>query len=138
MGLLEDLLVKSPQGWDESGVAGSVRYKRADLHAFEERTGQHKALLLFAGRVLAFKRMPLLLEAGARAASAYRNQGHEEPPFNLLVCGGVPGEWEGEHPHTVARRLGLKNVFFTGWLPPTELANVINLADGFVAPSHSE
>src|SRR2546422_9330653 len=20
-------------------------------------------------------------------------------PFNLLVCGGVPGEWEGEHPY---------------------------------------
>jgi glycosyltransferase involved in cell wall biosynthesis len=138
MDLLEDLLVRSPQGWDESGVAGSISYERADLHAFEERTGQQKALLLFAGRFLAFKRLPLLLEAVARVASAYRNQGHEEPPFNLLVCGGVPGECEGEHPHTAARRLGLKNVFFTGWLPHERLAHVLNLADVFVAPSHYE
>ena len=138
MDLLEDLLVRSPQGWDESGVAGSVSYERADLHAFEERTGQHKALLLFAGRFLAFKRLPLLLEAVAKVAGAYRGQGCEEPPFNLLVCGGVPGEWEGEHPYTTARRLGLKNVFFTGWLPHVQLANVINLADVFVAPSHYE
>ena len=138
IGLLDDLLVRSPKGWDESGVEGSVRYKRADLHTLGEQTDEPKALLLFAGRFLAFKRLPLLLEAVARAASAYRNQGHEEPPFNLLVCGGVPGEWEGEHPHTTARRLGLKNVFFTGWLPHERLAPVLNLADVFVAPSHYE
>jgi glycosyltransferase involved in cell wall biosynthesis len=136
--LLEDLLVTSPQGWDESSVAGSISYERADLHAFGERTGQPRVLLLFAGRFLAFKRLPLLLEAVAKVVSAYRNQGHEEPQFNLLVCGGVPGEWEGEHPHTTARRLGLKNVFFTGWLPHERLSHVLNLADVFVAPSHYE
>jgi glycosyltransferase involved in cell wall biosynthesis len=133
MDLLEDLLVRSPQGWDESGVAGSIGYERDDLHAFEERTGRHKALLLFAGRFLAFKRLPLLLEAVAKVAGAYLGQGCEEPPFNLLVCGGVPGECEGEHPHTLARRLGLKNVFFTGWLPWAP--HVLNFADVFVAPT---
>ena len=49
--------------------------------------------------------------------------------------GGVPGEWEGEHPHTTAKRLGLQNVFFFGWLPHEELADAFNLADVFVAPS---
>lgn len=136
--LLEDLLVKSPQGWNENGVAGSVSYDRADLQAFGGRTGQPRALLLFAGRFLAFKRLPLLLEAVAKVVSAYRDQGHAEPPFNLLVCGGVPGEWEGEHPHTAARRLGLKNVFFSGWLPHDRLSDVLNLADAFVAPSYYE
>ena len=50
MRLLDDLLVRSPKGWDESGVAGSVRYERADLHTFSEQTDEPKALLLFAGR----------------------------------------------------------------------------------------
>src|SRR5207244_6355813 len=58
--------------------------------------------------------------------------------FNLLNCGGVPGEWEGEHPYTTARRLGLTNVFFCGWLPHEDLAEVLNIADVFVAPSENE
>jgi len=58
--------------------------------------------------------------------------------FNLLVCGGVPGEWEGEHPYTAAQRLGLENVFFTGWLDHVQLANVMGIADVFVSPSHHE
>ena len=61
-----------------------------------------------------------------------------EPPFNLLVWGGMPGEWEGEHPCTVARELGLPNVFFSGWLPHDVLSNGFNLADLFVAPSYYE
>ena len=138
MRLLDDLLVRSPEGWDESGVVGSVRYERADLHTLGEQNHEPKALLLFAGRFLAFKRLPLLLEAVAKLVAAYQGQGCEDPPFNLLVCGGVPGEWEGEHPHTTAQRLGLKNVFFTGWLDHVQLANVIALADVFVAPSHHE
>ena len=138
MRLLDDLLVRSPKGWDESGVVGSVRYERADLHTLTEQTDEPKALLLFAGRFLAFKRLPLLLAAVAKLVGAYQRLGHEDPPFNLLVCGGAPGEWEGEHPHTTAQRLGLKNVFFTGWLDHVQLANVISIADMFVAPSHYE
>jgi glycosyltransferase involved in cell wall biosynthesis len=138
MRLLDDLLVRSPKGWDESGVVGSVHYEQVDLHTFGEQTDEPKALLLFAGRFLAFKRLPLLLEAVAKLVAAYRGQGCEDPPFNLLVCGGVPGEWEGEHPHTTVQRLGLNNVFFTGWLDHVQLANAISLADVFVAPSHHE
>jgi glycosyltransferase involved in cell wall biosynthesis len=138
MRLLDGLLVKSPKGWDESGVVGSVRYEQADLHTLGEQTDEPKALLLFAGRFLAFKRLPLLVEAVAKLVGACRRRGCEDPPFNLLVCGGVPGEWEGEHPHTTAQRLGLKNVFFTGWLDHVQLANVMGLADVFVAPSHHE
>jgi D-inositol-3-phosphate glycosyltransferase len=138
MSLLEDLLVASPRGWDESGVAGSVRYERSDLEAFVDNSGKLKPLLLFVGRFLAFKRLPLLMEAVARVNRSYHEMGEAESPFNLLVCGGVPGEWEGEHPHTAGRRLALSNVFFCGWLPHDRLSRALNLADIFVAPSHYE
>jgi glycosyltransferase involved in cell wall biosynthesis len=138
MSLLEDLLVASPRGWDESGVAGSVRYERSSLEAFVDSTGELKPLLLFAGRFLDFKRTPLLMEAVAEANRSYRGMGDAVPPFNLLVCGGVPGEWEGEHPHSAAARLGLGNVFFCGWLSHEELSGALNLADAFVAPSYYE
>jgi glycosyltransferase involved in cell wall biosynthesis len=138
MSLLEGLLVASPRGWDESGVVGSVRYDRSSLEAFVDSSGKLKPLLLFAGRFLDFKRLPLLMEAMARVNRFYRETGATVPPFNLLVCGGVPGEWEGEHPHTAASRLALSNVFFCGWLSHDELCDALNLADVFVAPSYYE
>ncbi len=138
MSLLEDLLVASPRGWDESGVAGSVRYERSSLKAFVDSSGEAKPLLLFAGRFLDFKRLPLLMESVAWANRFFRRSGEAVSPFNLLVCGGVPGEWEGEHPHTVASRLALNNVFFCGWLSHDELSRALNLADIFVAPSYYE
>jgi D-inositol-3-phosphate glycosyltransferase len=138
MSLLEDLLVASPRGWDEGSMAGSVRYERSDLEAFVDNSGKPKPLLLFAGRFLDFKRLPLLMEAVARVNRFYRTIGEAVPPFNLLVCGGAPGEWEGEHPHTAAIRLALSNVFFCGWLSHDELAGALNLADIFVAPSYYE
>jgi glycosyltransferase involved in cell wall biosynthesis len=138
MSLLEHLLVASPRGWDESGVVGSVRYDRSSLEAFVDSSGKLKPLLLFAGRFLDFKRLPLLMEAVARVNRFYSETGETAPPFNLLVCGGVPGEWEGEHPHTAASRLALSNVFFCGWLSHDELSGALNLADSFVAPSYYE
>jgi glycosyltransferase involved in cell wall biosynthesis len=51
MSLLEDLLVASPRGWDESGVAGSVRYERSSLETFVDSSGKLKPLLLFVGRL---------------------------------------------------------------------------------------
>ena len=37
----------------------------------------------------------------------------------LLVWGGFPGEWEGEHPVTVVRHERFDGVFFTGMDPRT-------------------
>ena len=99
MSLLEKLLVKSPRGWDESGVVGSIQYARSDLDTFLDGSDEFKPVLMFAGRFLRFKRLPLLLSSIARANRFFREKGHSVPPFNLLVCGGVPGEWEGEHPY---------------------------------------
>jgi len=138
MSLLEKLLVKSPRGWDESGVVGSIQYAQSHLQTFLDDSDEFKPVLMFAGRFLRFKRLPLLLSSISRANRFFREKGHTNPPFNLLVCGGVPGEWEGEHPYATARRLGLTNVFFCGWLPHRELVEVLNIADVFVAPSENE
>jgi glycosyltransferase involved in cell wall biosynthesis len=138
LGYLEDLLVRSPRGWNESGVVGSVRYDPASLTAFLDGSGGLKPLFAFAGRFLDFKRLPLLLEAVAQASHVPANERGGGPAFNVLILGGVPGEWEGEHPHTIAERLELSNVFFCGWLPHEELAEALNLADVLVAPSYYE
>ena len=135
---LEELLVKSPRGWDESGVVGSISYSRQALKAFIDEEGKLKPILMFVGRFLGFKRVPLLIEAVARANRAFARLGYEEPPYNLLVCGGIPGEWEGDHPQAVARRLGTNNVFFCGWLSHETVAKGLNLADVMVAPSYYE
>ena len=135
---LEGLLVRSPCGWDESGVVGSVRYEQAGLAAFLDGSGRLKPLLAFAGRFLDFKCLPLLLEAVTQANHVQASERGGSPAFNVLIFGGVPGEWEGEHPHTIAARLELSNVFFCGWLSHEKLAEALNLADVFVAPSRYE
>ncbi len=128
-------LVRNPQGWDEAtGTAGSVRYaERQVLDAFfDPATGERRPVLLFVGRFLGFKRLPLLVRAYARARERMTN------PAPLVVWGGVPGEWEAEHPHTVATREGVEGVFFSGWRGHDELPTGLGCADVFVAPSTNE
>ncbi len=132
---LQKILVEEPQGWDEGGVPGNVRYEQSDIERFKDASGDLKPLLIFVGRFLDFKRVPLLLRAVSRVNQSFDS---DHPPFNLLVWGGMPGEWEGEHPHTVARSLDLPNVFFCGWLPHDVLSQGLNLADVLVAPSYNE
>jgi len=133
---LYKILVEEPQGWDESGVPGNVHYDESDMERFRDESGNLKPLVIFVGRFLDFKRVPLLLRAVSRVNQSFGDG--NRPPFNLLVWGGMPGEWEGEHPHTVARSLDLPNVFFCGWLPHDVLSQGLNLADVFVAPSYNE
>ncbi|GMR09950.1 MAG: hypothetical protein BMS9Abin28_0771 [Anaerolineae bacterium] len=137
LAFLRQILVEDPQGWDEGGAPGSVRYAEADLERFKIASGGLKPLLMYVGRFLDFKRVPLLVEAVAEVNGRFE-EGPDWPPFNLLIWGGMPGEWEGRHPHTVARELGLTNVFFTGWLPHGLLSKGLSLADVFVAPSYYE
>jgi D-inositol-3-phosphate glycosyltransferase len=127
-------LVRDPQGWDEaSGRAGSVRYAEDQvLDAFFDATGERRPVLLFVGRFLGFKRLPLLVRAYARARERMTH------PAPLVVWGGVPGEWEAEHPHTVAMRESIDGVFFSGWRGHDELPTGLGCADCFVAPSTDE
>lgn len=136
LAFLRRILVDDPQGWDESGAPGSVRYDLSALDRFTDASGHMRPLAIFVGRFLDFKRVPMLLRAVAQVNQTLASAG--EPSFNLLVWGGMPDEWEGEHPHTVARSLDLPNVFFCGWLPHDILSQGLNLADVLVAPSFNE
>jgi glycosyltransferase involved in cell wall biosynthesis len=59
-------------------------------------------------------------------------------PAPLVIWGGSPGEWEGEHPHTVATREGVEGIFFAGWRGHDDLPSGLACADCFVAPSVAE
>ena len=99
---------------------------------FDAKTGEARPVLMFVGRFLAFKRVPLLVRAYARARERM------SVPAPLVICGGWPGEWEGEHPHTVATREHIDGVFFTGWRDHDQLPLGLSCADCFVAPSTNE
>ena len=121
-------LVEQPLGWDESGNPGSVSYQDSDLWPFEEA----EAIFLYVGRYTAVKRLPLLVRAHAEALARLGR------PLPLVLVGGSPGEWEGEHPLTVARAVGNEQVFLAGWRPHHELPEALNAADLLVLPSVAE
>jgi glycosyltransferase involved in cell wall biosynthesis len=126
-------LVTDPRGWDESGEPGSIRYDEQDLRAFVDReTGEPSPVLLYVGRFLDFKRVPLLVRAYVRARPRFAR------PAPLVIWGGSPGEWGGEHPHTVARREDADGIFFVGWRGHEELPDGLACADALVTPSSSE
>jgi glycosyltransferase involved in cell wall biosynthesis len=122
-------LVEDPRGWDESGEPGSIRYTEEDIEALADPDAP---VLVFVGRFLDFKRVPLLV----RAYAAARERFERRAP--LVIWGGFPGEWEGEHPHTVATWLRVPDVFFAGWRGHADLARGLPCCDVMVAPSENE
>jgi glycosyltransferase involved in cell wall biosynthesis len=121
-------LVEEPRGWDESGEQGSVAYSEADLEPF--RAGG--PVLLYVGRFTEVKRVQLLIRAHARARERF------EHPAPLVLLGGFPGEWEGEHPLSVVRATGDSDVFLAGWRGHEDLPQGLNAADLLVLPSVRE
>jgi glycosyltransferase involved in cell wall biosynthesis len=121
-------LVEEPRGWDKSGRPGSVAYEEQDLAPFQ--TGA--PVLLYVGRFTAVKRLPLLIAAHARANERLST------PAPLVLVGGHPGEWEGEHPLAAAARLGNQHVFLAGWRAHELLPRALNAADLLVLPSVGE
>ncbi|MDQ1630416.1 MAG: D-inositol-3-phosphate glycosyltransferase [Frankiaceae bacterium] len=122
-------LVTEPRGWDESAREGSIRYHETDLAPLADAD---QPVLLFVGRFTEPKRLPLLIRAYARAR---RDHGVRAP---LVIWGGHPGEWEGEHPATVAARERVEGVFFLGWRGHDELPLGLACADVLVSPSVGE
>jgi glycosyltransferase involved in cell wall biosynthesis len=121
-------LVEQPRGWDETGRPGSIAYRDDELAPF--RAGG--PVFLYAGRYTAVKRLPLLISAHARAVELLGR------PAPLVLVGGHPGEWEGEHPLATARRIGNRQVFLAGWRSHEELPQALNAADALVLPSVAE
>ena len=120
-------LVHDPQGWDEHGRPGSVAYQDDELAVLGSET-----VLLYLGRFTAVKRLPLLIQAHHHAQAAL---GRALP---LVLVGGHPGEWEGEHPLETIRRLDARNVFLAGWRHHDQLSEALNAGDLLVLPSVAE
>src|SRR3954452_14262016 len=116
-------LAEEPRGWAPGGDEGSVAYSGDELEALATQP-----VLLYVGRFTEVKRVPLLIAAHARA-------GLDAP---LVLVGGHPGEWEGEHPCQTIARTGARNVFLAGWHDHEELPELLHAADALVLPSVRE
>jgi glycosyltransferase involved in cell wall biosynthesis len=125
------MLVDAPRGWAAGGEPGSVRYAPSDLAAFADPEGE-TPVLLYVGRFTEVKRLPLLIEAYARARPGFNRRAP------LVLVGGFPGEWEGEHPLDAIRRLGAEDVFLAGWHEHHELPDILAAADAIVLASVRE
>lgn len=132
--ILHRWLVDDPQGWLPGQGPGTIRYTTADVRRIlHDDHGRRRPLLLWMGRFLAFKHLSLLLQAVA----VLRDRTAVRPA--LLILGGHPGEWEGDHPHTLASHLGITDdVHFAGWRPHHDLIDGLHCADLLTAPSVDE
>ncbi len=90
-------------------------------------------MLLYVGRFTEVKRVPLLIEAYERARPGFNRRAP------LVIVGGFPGEWEGEHPRDAIERLGARDVYLAGWHDHDELPDILLAAtDVVVLPSVRE
>ena len=121
------VLVEQPQGSMPDGPPGSLRYHERDVTALAAAT-----VLLYVGRFTAVKRLDRLISAFGRA------QDRLPTPAGLVLVGGHPGEWEGEHPAKIASRLGVPQVFLAGWYAQEDLPDFLSAADLVVLTSERE
>jgi len=61
-----------------------------------------------------------------------------DSPASLVLVGGHPGEWEGEHPAETTDRLALDGVTLAGWYDQSELPELMAASDLLVLPSLRE
>lgn len=120
-------LVTHPQGWRPGAGPGSVTYEPQQLAGL--RTG---VVFIAVGRYTAVKRIGMLIDAFARA------EREAARPSALVIVGGHPGEWEGEHPWDAIQRSGARNVFLAGWHDQPAVSNFLNAADVQVLASVRE
>lgn len=120
------VLVDEPRGWRPGGGPGSVAYREQDLAPLDG------TVLAYVGRFTEVKRLPLLIEAFAAARARI------DADAGLVLIGGHPGEWEGEHPLEAIERLGCRGAFLAGWYTHEELPELLRGADLLVHPSVRE
>lgn len=121
-------LVERPRGWRPGGEEGSVAYAERDLAAIDAGG----PILLYAGRFTEVKRLGLLIRAFADA------QRRTATRPALVIVGGHPGEWEGEHPLEAIAAAGARDVFLAGWHDHDELPALLAAGDAIVLPSVRE
>jgi glycosyltransferase involved in cell wall biosynthesis len=120
-------LASEPQGWAPGGEPGSVSYAPEQLETLTEGP-----VILYVGRFTEVKRIGVLIRAFARARASFRT------PASLVILGGYPGEWEGEHPAEAIAASGAENVFLAGWHGHDELPAFLNASDALAMPSVRE
>ena len=122
--LWQRALVDDPRGWRPGGDEGSIGYDRVQAAAVASAP-----VLVAVGRFTEVKRLPLLIAAFGRARRATGR------PASLVLVGGYPGEWEGEHPYDTIRRTGARDVYLAGWHDHDELTDFFAAADAVVLAS---
>jgi glycosyltransferase involved in cell wall biosynthesis len=120
-------LVESPRGWRPGEDEGSLRYSETEVAPLADGP-----VLLSVGRFTEVKRLPLLVRAFARARRATATRAA------LVLLGGHPGEWEGEHPYEAVAASGATGVFLAGWHEHDTLPDFLNAADATVLASVRE
>jgi glycosyltransferase involved in cell wall biosynthesis len=105
-----------------------VAYSEDDLAAFAGEA----PVLLYVGRYTAVKRLGLLVRAHARARARFLRRAP------LVLLGGYPGEWEGEHPADAVVATGARDVFLAGWHGHEELPRALAASEVVVLPSVRE
>jgi glycosyltransferase involved in cell wall biosynthesis len=123
-------LVEDPQGWRPGHGEGSVSYRPEQAAAVAE-----SPVLLSVSRFTEVKRLGLLVRSFVRAREALRESGRSA---SLVLVGGYPGEWEGEHPYDAIRATGARDVYLAGWHDHDELPDFFAAADVAVLSSVRE
>jgi glycosyltransferase involved in cell wall biosynthesis len=123
-------LVDDPNGWRPGHDEGSVAYGPDEAAAVAAAP-----VLLSVSRFTEVKRVGLLIRSFVRAREAL---GGTEPAASLVLVGGYPGEWEGEHPYDAIRTTGARGVYLAGWHEHDELPDFFSAADAVVLASVRE
>jgi glycosyltransferase involved in cell wall biosynthesis len=119
-----------PNGFDPV-----FRPRVVDRDALWERTigvAPRGTVFVYVGRFTAVKRLPVLIEAFAIARARVAEEA------SLVLVGGHPGEWEGEHPEKTIERLGVRDVHLAGWHAHEALPLLLNASDVLVHASVAE
>jgi glycosyltransferase involved in cell wall biosynthesis len=122
-------LVESPRGWAPGEEEGSISYTEAEIAPLARGP-----VAIGVSRFTAVKRIGLLVRAWASA----QREGRLPADASLVLLGGYPGEWEGEHPADAITATGARNVFLAGWHGHDELPAFLSAADVNVLASVRE
>ena len=121
-------LAEEPRGWGpDSEEEGAISYTREQAAAVAGGP-----VVIYVGRFTAVKRVNLLIRAWAAASERFDRRA------SLVIVGGHPGEWEGEHPWETIRSTDAPGVYLAGWHAHEELPDFFCASDVVVLPSVRE
>jgi glycosyltransferase involved in cell wall biosynthesis len=125
-----EALVEHPRGWRPGQDEGSMSYTSEEIAPL----AAGGPVAISVSRFTAVKRIGLLVRAWAAA----QRSGALPDDASLVLLGGYPGEWEGEHPADAIAASGARNVFLGGWHEHDALPTFLSAADVFALASVRE